>query len=297
MLVRPLKLWPQNESCRGSLCGGGAESTHVWRANISTWQRHAQFWLNEAIRCKIPILCLQETQISAISAPAAIKAAQQAGYHMWLCERPSNRKGGVAILVQQHLPSRCLFRTSNEGGQFLGVEISGCGGPSLVVATAYASSHETTLMLSINQWMSTHGRRPAILLGDFNELARKETIISSTAAFGFQICAQGGHTRSSKPIDFIFCKGIELAFGEIHPTVRAIDHDLLVLALPQTPACPKPSLKFSPCSLIKQEVSDPLPVEIRDFDVQSWLSALDQGNIDQAWTLWSEAGPSCRRLS
>ena len=297
MIDETLKLWPQNVSCRGSLSGGGAESTYVWNANISTWQRHAQFWLDEAVRCKIPILCFQETQISSISAPAAINAAQQAGYHMWLCERPPNRKGGVAILVQQHLPSRCLFRTSNEGGQFLGVEISGCGGTSLVVATAYASSGETTLMPSINQWMSTLGRRPAILLGDFNELARQETIISSTAAFGFQICAQGGHTRSSKPIDFIFCKGIELAHGEIHPTVRAIDHDLLVLTLPQAPALPKPSLKFSPCSPIKQEIFDPLPVEICDFDTQSWLLALRHGNIDQAWMLWSNAAENALRVA
>ena len=135
---------------------------------------------------KSPFCVYRETQISAISAPAAIRTAQQAGYHMWLCERPSNRKGGVAILVQPAftLPVVC-FALAMRVVNFLGVEISGCGGTTLVVATAYASSGETTLMPSINQWMSTLGRRPAILLGDFNELARQETYHFLNCCFWF----------------------------------------------------------------------------------------------------------------
>ena len=114
------------QSCRGSLCGGahsdGAAASEirkstVWNANISSWNQHHEYWLHEAQKAHIPVLCFQETQISNISAPSAIAAARSAGYHMWLVPCPAHRKGGTAILVQQHLPVTCHQEVSNGGGQ------------------------------------------------------------------------------------------------------------------------------------------------------------------------------------
>lgn len=284
------------QSCRGSLCGGahsdGAAASEirkstVWNANISSWNQHHEYWLHEAQKAHIPVLCFQETQISNISAPSAIAAARSAGYHMWLVPCPAHRKGGTAILVQQHLPVTCHQEVSNGGGQFLAVEVSGLQGSVVNIASVYSYCKETSLFPTIETWCHTISRRPALLMGDFNDIAHSQIMLPTLSKYGFASCAQGGHSRSSSPIDYIFHKNLYIQNGGVHASVTAKDHDLLFACLPSVFPCQIPtSFKVSPCAPRNLDIK--IQSQQVVFNEPQWRQLLTDYKVSEAWEMWSK---------
>lgn len=277
-------------SCVGNLCGG-AKGQIVWNANISSWSLHHKWVLDTARKYKVQVSCLQETQITAISAPSAVHAARAAGYQMWFVPAPSHRRGGVAILVQDNLPSSCVMQETTTGGQFLVVEVSGLAATVIQLATVYSHTGEISITSSLEVWFSTLGRRPAILTGDFNELARQDQLQSLLPPRGFELQATGVHKTSVVPIDHIWTFALNDIIGSKLDQVQAVDHDILEVALPACASPTSTAFKIVPCA--RRLIPDSAQDTDIPFDLAAWTHLLHTKDIEAAWSMWSHHAENC----
>ena len=200
---------------------------------------------------------------------------------------PKDREGGLAILIQQQLPFRTFPTITNNGGQFLAVEVTGIGGTDLTIATAYSFCKQTSLQTKLEEWCRSLSRRPAVLTGDFNDLARNSNLTPMLNLFQFRVGAAGGHTRSTTPIDMICHKGLEGATGGVHPDFTAKDHDLLFFHLPLTVSTELPTYKLARCAPQNFDSFSNLQNSDFVFDNKTWQTLLRNADITNAWTLWS----------
>ncbi|OLQ02463.1 hypothetical protein AK812_SmicGene14697 [Symbiodinium microadriaticum] len=273
--------------CVGNLRGGSREGL-VWSGNLSSWRLHAKWFLDEAVAHHVDVACLQETQLSHIMLPGAASLAARSGYHLWAIPAPATRRGGVAILVRQDLPTRVMRETSASTGQLLvaEVELNGC---PVQVASVYSSVNETAVSDSVLDWARTLRDRPAIVAGDFNKLARDEDFLGNLTDLDFAVQARGGHRTSPSPIDFIFVKNIHGAGGGVCAEHQLEDHDLLWLSVARVPSRPRMLRMLEHPKLRPPQTSTDMPAVDAPFDDDGWRQLLDEGDVEAAWLLLSRA--------
>jgi aryl carrier-like protein len=237
----------------------------------------------------VDVLLLQETNVRSIGIPAAVAGARRQGWHAWFVAAPSERRGGVGILVRDGIGARVMHSCSTEAGQFLALEvIDGLRGIS--VASLYSHSEQVGLRFVVEEWAWTTRKRRAVLGGDFNRLAHEDSVSDPLHTLGFTLAAAGRYVRGHALIDQIWTANV-VSTGSVRGDLEVADHDMLQLDLAGGvgSAREEVSYKFKAHARVQEaeaQQASGLTDDVWDDGVP-WATTVATQDAEGCWRAWS----------